>query len=103
MRHRNPGSPVLDGNGNSTLQLIKLALDLGPLVGIGQGVLALDNGLPLPRKLCVQGDVCLLPRRHIILGIDCLDRTLGNAQSTVNALIWIDDEKVRPLDRKSVV
>jgi hypothetical protein len=32
---------------------------------------------------------------HIIFGINCVDRTLWNANSAINALIWIDHQKVR--------
>jgi hypothetical protein len=34
---------------------------------------------------------------HIIFGINCIDWTLWNANSTINALIWINDQEVRAL------
>ena len=35
--------------------------------------------------------------RQVVLGIDRVDRALGNAQGAVYALVWIDHQAVRPL------
>jgi hypothetical protein len=32
---------------------------------------------------------------HIIFGINCIDWAFWNANCAINALIWIDDQKVR--------
>src|SRR5256885_6852616 len=78
-------------------QQVLLFLHFSPLVGIGGGGLALDDGLPLLGELGVEGGEIALRIRDIVLGEDGLDRAFRDAQGAIDALVRIDDQHVGSL------
>ena len=39
----------------------------------------------------------MLIARHIIFSVDCIDRALRNANCAIDALVWVDHEKIGTL------
>src|SRR5215831_16302443 len=83
--------------GKLPFQVFRLVLDAFPLIGIGRRGLSFDDRLPNLRELGIERCEGLLIGGNIILGKDGLDRTLGHAERAIDALIGIDDEKIRAL------
>src|SRR5215475_14743703 len=83
--------------GGSTLEQVHLLLDGLPFVGVGRRGLALDDWLPQLRELRIERLELLLVARNIVLGEDRLHRALGHAERAVDALVRVDDEKIRTL------
>src|SRR5690242_19632593 len=81
----------------STLEELQLDLDGLPLVRVRGRGLALDDRLPDLRELRVERLECLLVRRHVVFGEDRFHGTFGYAQRAVDALVGIDDQKIRSL------
>jgi hypothetical protein len=42
----------------------------------------------------VKGGECLLVCRDVFFGVDRVDRTLGDADGAINALVRVDDQKI---------
>jgi hypothetical protein len=68
-----------------------------PVVGVGQGGLALGDAGPLAGQLGVELDEVELVARHVFLGQDGVDRALGDADGAVDALVGVDGEEVGAL------
>src|ERR1700677_3764050 len=92
--------PSTDSNGRfqtSALQELDLVLNAFPLLGIRRCILLLADDRPFLGEFGVELLEVFLTRRDFFLGIDGLDRALGLAQRAIDALIGIDDQKVRAL------
>src|SRR6478735_5102318 len=87
------GSMVLSAD--ELLQLVRLVL---PFVGIGRSGLALGDAFPARglRELHVELDEAHLVRRHVLFGVDRVDRALGDADRAVDAFVRVDHQHVRP-------
>src|SRR5690606_41617910 len=66
-------------------QLIQLPDDFAPFIGIWQWIVRPCDRWPDPREFGVQADELLLAGRNVLLGVDRLDRTLGDADRTVRS------------------
>src|SRR6266581_8846477 len=103
-----PGRPILahpngirhagraGGVRRSAFEQFQLVLDLQPVVGVGRRIAALYDRLPDLGQVGIQGDEAALRLGHVV-GVEYrLGRALGNAQRAVDALVGVDDEKIRP-------
>src|SRR5690606_6842343 len=70
--------------------------DVLPLVGVLGRSLRFRDHRPLLRELGVQLEELLLSRRHVVLRVDGLDRTLRRAERAVDALLRVDHERAWP-------
>ena len=73
-------------------QFVGLAI---PFAGIGQRILAGGDDRPQRGEFGVQGDEMLLACGHVIFGEDGIGRAFGLAQGAVDALVRVDDQKIR--------
>ena len=78
-------------------QQMPLICNVLPVIGIRRCRLAFDDGLPQLRQLGVERLERLLVLRNVVLGEYRLDRTFGNAQRAIDALVRIDHKEVGAL------
>ena len=76
-------------------QLVPFGGDVFPVVRIRQRGLGFCNGGPTACQLGIEVEEILLIARDVFLGIDRIDRALGHAYRTVDALVRIDDQEIR--------
>src|SRR5580704_4798773 len=81
----------------SALQQLDLVLHAFPLLGIRRRVLLLADDRPFLGKFGVELLEVFLARRDFFLGVDGLDRALGLTQRAIDALVRINDQKIRTL------
>ena len=81
--------------------MLALLFHVLPLIRIGERVLLLADLRPDRRELGIQLHVLLPLLGYFRFLEDCIGRALGDAGTTVDALIGVDGKEV--LDRKSVV
>ncbi len=77
------------------LEVLKLVFHVVPFVGVVWRIFHLGDHRPVLRQFFVELEVLLLSLGQLIFGVNSLYRALGLAQCTVNALVRIDNEKVR--------
>ena len=68
--------------------------DRCPVVGIGRMGLKTGDAGPGLGQFDVQGNKLALIIWHVFFGINGVDGALGNADCAVDALIWVNDQKV---------
>jgi hypothetical protein len=73
-------------------QLVRFAI---PFLGIGRGIDYLGNDGPAFGQLRIDLEEMLLIVGNVVVGEDGLGGTLRDAQRAIDALIRIDDQKVR--------
>ncbi len=78
-------------------QMLQLVAYLSPIVRIRERRFAADDWRPLLRERRIQLDEGPLIIADVVRRYDRIDRTLRNADSAIDALVRIDDEKIRPL------
>jgi hypothetical protein len=80
----------------STLQEVSLVLHVDPVVGIGRVRFEPSNAGPVLGQVGIDGNEVALIVGHVFLGEDRIHRALGDADGAVDALVWVDDQKVWP-------
>lgn len=81
----------------STLEQPALVFNLSPLIGIREMGFHAGDGGPVLGEIRVDLDEIPLIIGHIFLSVDCIDRTLGDADCAIDALVRINDQEIRAL------
>src|SRR3990167_3447545 len=94
------GAGVTAPRARSALQVPDLARLAVPLVGVGQGGLALGDRLPAGGvgQIGVDLDESQLGGGQVFFGKDGVGRALRHADGAVDALVRVDDQHVRAFD-----
>ncbi|SPJ16717.1 hypothetical protein SBBP2_200002 [Burkholderiales bacterium] len=87
----------LSSPAESALEVLQLFLYVLPLIRVRRVRFKARDRWPFLGKLCIQGDKFLLICRNILLGVDRVDGAFGYANRAIDALIWVDNEEIRPL------
>src|SRR3569623_1655425 len=80
---------------SSALKIVDIVLFAFPLVGIGRWMFFLGDHRPFLGEFGIERDVFHLVFRHVVFSEDRLGRALGLAQGAVDALVRVDDQKIR--------
>jgi hypothetical protein len=79
--------------------LIQFVFDVFPFFSLRKRSLRFGDGFPRWREFSIELNKRLLISRNIILSINSIYRALWYAYRAINALVRIDDQKIRALTK----
>jgi hypothetical protein len=75
---------------------VSLVLDVDPVVGIGRVSFEPSDAGPVLGQVGIDGDEVALVVWHVFLCEDGIHGALGDTDGAVDALVWVDDQEIRP-------